>query len=409
MTVRFGEWSKFFGLSFFSNKQASRAACFGFVAVALNIFLAFLFFLFGYFAADVVPMSFQYDNASNYNEFVQNAFSHGLELRIENNKAVCNEKVNSYISDEVYKKNGYDLIIDTRPSDMLIQFVQVGVKGEEEISYEEYRQLSDAQKNEYKVETYYTDSALVLTDEAVKTYENFFNANENIKSQYEELDKTSVDYREQLYYLFVKHYYSINSVLHGAKAPVLRDYYYKNYVSDGKAYYLYIFDDMLAGSFKTDGGMPKVFGGYFNKYKDGNVSDIHGFIKDVYYQTVGYTFNSYFLSAISLLPTIIFIPLILAFIMWGIGKAVKDAWVKAYGGCLKTVSSFVWVSALLTALTVFCLSWAISSRLLYSLIPVFFGGLLIIRIAIYCILSAVKSSKQSCREEKSNVIFGGNL
>ena len=410
--MRFKEWLKFFGLSFFSDKQASSATNFGFIAIVLNIVLAFVFFWGGYYATDVVPFSAHYDAASTYREFIDNAFqTNSIELRIENSTAVCNKKINSYNSDEAYKKNGYNLIVDTRPSDMLIEFTQVGVKGETEISYEEYRLLDDTQKKEYKVETRYTDVSFEFTDEAVETYENFLSTDDKSKTQYEELDKSADDYNEQLYYLYVKHYYvSVTSMLRGAKAPVLRDYYYKNYISDGNAYYLYVFDDMIAGSFKTDGNIPIVFGGYFKNCKDGQITDIHGLIKDVYYDTVAYTSSSYFLSSMSLLPMIILIPLIFAFIMWGIGKAVKNGWVKAYGGCLKIIYSFVWVSALITAIVIFALGWAVSARLLYSLIPVIFGGVLLVRIIVYCVVTVVKNSKRITSAEQNNKdIFGDNL
>ena len=242
--MRIKEWLKFFGLSYFSDKQASCAPQFGFIAVVLNIVLAFVFFMCGYYAADVVPFSAHYENATGYKRFIENAFSDRLEIKVSNGKAVCDEKVNGYISDEGYGLNGYKLIVDTRPSDMLINFTQVAIKGESEISYEEYRELSDAQKKEYKVETRYTDSHLEFTEDATERYEAFLSADENLKKQYEELDKSAGDYNEKLYYLYVKYYYtSANSIMYGAKAPVLRDYYYKNYIAGGKAYYLYIFDD----------------------------------------------------------------------------------------------------------------------------------------------------------------------
>ena len=408
--MRFKEWLKCFGLSFFSDKQASFAPKFGFIIVVLNIAFAFVFFMCGYYAADVVPFSAHYDAASSYREFIDNAFqANTIELRIENGTAVCNKKINSYNSDEAYKKNGYNLIVDTRPSDMLIEFTQVGVKGETEISYEEYRLLDDTQKKEYKVETLYTDARFEFTDEAVETYENFLSTDEKAKSQYEELDKSADDYKERLYYLYVKHYYvSATSMLRGSKAPVLRDYYYKNYISDGNAYYLYVFDDMIAGSFKTDGNIPIVFGGYFKTCQDGLITDMHGLIKDVYYSTVGYTSSSYFLSSMSLLPMIILIPLILSLIMWGIGKAVKHGWEKTYGGCLKIIYSSVWGSALLTAIVIFALGWAVSARLLYLLIPVIFGGVLLVRIIVYCAVSAVKNSKRiTSAEQNYNDIFEG--
>lgn len=399
-------WIKFFGLSFFSDKIATEAVKRGFSSIALALLLSFIFFLFGYYGADVAPFAARYDGAESYKQFISNGFSK-LDIEIKDGKASSEKKINSYISDGEYSVNGYNLIIDTRPSQTLIKFTQVAVNGEIELSYEEYLNVSGKEKEQYKIQTRYTDTPLEITEEDVKTYEKFLSENSDAQKGFSALDKNADDYDLQLYYLYVKYYYSsVSSVLVGAKAPVLRDYYYRNYILNGNAYYFYVFDNMIAGSFKTDGGVPVVFGGYLNKCTDGRIGDIHSFIKDAYYSTAGYTFTSYFVSAISQLPALIFIPLILALIMWGIGKAVKDGWEKTYGGCFKIVNSFVWVSALITAIVTFVCGWFAPPRLMYSLMPVIFGGVLLIRTAVYCILRAVNNAKSGAEEtDKYNDIF----
>lgn len=383
-------WLRFFGLSFFSDKIASEAVKRGFVSVALALCLSFVFFLFGYYGADVLPFSVKYDGAESYKQFITQTFSN-VDVEIKDEKANCARKINSYTEDKDFCLNGYNLIIDTRPSDMLIEFTQVAVKGDSEISYEEYLSLSDGQKEGYKIQTVYTDKKLDITDEKLQVYETFLVADDGAKSDFNALDKNADDYALQTYYLFVKHYYnSVSSLVMGAKAPVLRDYYYRNYITGGNAYYFYVFDNMLAGSFKTDSGVPTVFGGYFNKCADGKIEDVHSFISEVYYDTAVYTFTSYFVSTVSQLHLLIFIPIILAFIMWGVGKAVKDGWEKTYGGCFKIVNSFVWFSALIAAVITFVCGWFVSARLMYAWMSIIFGGILLIRTAIYCILSAIR-------------------
>ena len=404
-------WLKFFGLSFFSDKIASEAVKRGFVSVALALLLSFVFFLFGYYGADVAPFSVKYDGAESYKQFISQAFSK-VDVEIEDKRATSPQRINSFTEDKDFSLNGYNLIVDTRPSDTLIEFTQVAVKGEREISYEEYLSKSDRQREEYKIQTRYSDKELNITEEKLRLYENFLSADDGAKKEFEALDKNADDYDLQTYYLYVKHYYtSVASVVREAKAPVLRDYYYRNYITGGKAYYFYVFDSMLAGSFKTDGGVPTVFGGYFNKCDDGRIEDIHSFIKEVYYGTQGYTFTSYFVSSISQLPMLIFIPLILALIMWGAGKAVKDGWEKTYGGCFKIINSFVWVSALIAALITFVCGWFVSARFMYSWMSVIFGGVLLIRTAIYCILSARRQRRSDCdyEQDKFKDIFGGNI
>lgn len=422
-------WIKFFGLSFFSDDIAKDAPKFGFVSVFLALFLSFLFIMFGFFGSDVVPFGTHFGNAAQYKEFIQAAFDSGVDLTIENGRGVGGKHVNTYTDEEdaaAYKKNGYHLIVDTRPSDTLIEFEEVAVKGENKISYEDYLALDGQAKKEYQLAVGFTGELLELTaddtqkhiaylEEISKETSDRYNRDgaEDYLRLKEDRDKyDGGEYAKELYYLYVKYYYTnVGSVYGGAKAPVLRDYYYTNYITKGNAYYFYVFDELCAGSFETDGGIPVVFGGYFNKCADGKVTDIGGLIVETYYATAGSTFVSYFVSAMSQLPVLIFVPLVLGALMWLAGKAVRDGWEKSFAGCYKTVGVFVWVSALVTALIVFIGGYFTSARLMYSVIPLIFGGVLLIRTVIFCTVTTVKNRKQlaQSRQENINDIFGGNV
>jgi len=429
--MKIKEWLKTYGLGFFSDKIAKDAPKFGFAGVFLSLLLSFLFVLFGYYGADVAPFSTHYDNAESYKEFIHSAFDNEVELTIENHTGKSGKIINTYTNEEdgKYKKNGYNLIIDTRPSDTLIEFEQVAIRGgngENKISYEDYLELGDNAQKDYKLAVGFTDKLLEITPEMTEKYTAYLEQasdgssakyDKKCAEDYKKLKDSKANYSEEnyakeLYYLYVKYYYSgVSSVYSNAKAPVLRDYYYANYVTKGNAYYFYVFDDMCAGSFETDSGVPVVFGGYFRKCADGKVTDIDKLITDIYYATAGNMFASYFASAMSQLPFIIFIPLVFGLLIWGIGKAVKDGWEKSFAGCYKTVSVFVWISALITALVLLIGGYITSARLLYKFIPVIFGGILLIRTAIYCTVSAVKNRKPlaDSRQENNDDIFGGNL
>jgi len=426
--MKFKRRLEFFGLSYFSDNIAGTAPEFGFGTLFLALLLSFVFFLCGYMAADTVPFAVHYENALQYKEFVNDAFSEGVT--IENNRASFKRRVNTYTDDgdkAEYAKNGYDLIVDTRPSNMLIRFEQTAVKGENSIDYESYLALTEAQKSEYKLVTRYTDEELIITDGLTGKITAYFNGagtegsdgyNANAASAYAELtadrDKYSKEeYGKELYCLYVRFYYtSVSSVLYGERAPVLRDYYYRNYIAANKSHYLFMFDEMCAGSFKTDGGLPVVFGGYFNKCADGTVEDVGGLIKQVFYDTAGYTFSSYFMSTVFQLPFLIFIPLILALLLWCAGKIVKNGWDKTFSGCFKTVSGFIWVSALLTALITFVFGFFVSAKAMYSYMSLIFGLLILIRTVIFCVTSVIKNKKPPEAEVMNNNdedIFGGKL
>jgi len=414
------EWLKVYFLSFFNDRLAAKSAKYGFASVFLTIVFSFVFFMFGFMAADVVPFSTHYDNAGQYKEFVHNAFSdNGLRVEIKDGLAECETIVNTHADEGDRKKyalNGYDLIVDTRKSDALIEFSQVAVKGNAEISYEEYLKLTDKEKEGYGIETRYTDNVLEITAEKVVTYESFLDEiseegkdsyNTEAAAAYKELKEknlTGDEYGKEIYYLYVKYYFSnVKSVLMGAKAPVLSDYYYLNFILGDHANYLYLLDDICTGSFKTDTGIPAAFAGYYKGCASGVLDEASAdaFVKDVYYNSVSYSASSYFTSAIQMAPGYILIPVLVGLILFLICKAAKKQFGQKFVDCYKTVNSFALVSALLTGLATFILAFFVFARKLYLFMPLIFALILILRCAVfYFTRSAEEKAAQEYETEE---------
>lgn len=418
------EWLKIYFLSFFNDRLAAKSAKYGFVSVFLTIVLSFVFFMFGFMAADVVPFSTHYDNAGQYKEFVHNAFSDSeLRVEIKDGLAKCDKTVNTHTNEsdkEKYATNGYNLIVDTRKSDTLIEFSQVAVKGDAEISYEEYLNLTDKEKEGYNIETRYTDKVLEITGDKVVTYESYLegiseegtNYNSEAATAYKELKEknlTGDEYGKEIYYLYVKYYFSnVQSVLMSAKAPVLSDYYYLNFILGDRANYLYLLDDICIGSFRTDTDIPAAFAGYYKGCAIGVLDETSAdaFVKDVYYNSVSYSMSSYFTSAIQMAPGYILIPIIVGLILFLICKAAKKQFGQKFVDCYKTVNSFALVSALLTGLITFILAFFVFVRKLYLFMPLIFALILILRCAVFYITrSAKERAEQEEQPEEDSGIY----
>lgn len=416
------EWLKIYFLSFFNDRLAANSAKYGFVSVFLTIVLSFVFFMFGFMAADVVPFSTHYDNAELYKEFVRSAFSdNGLRVEIKDGLAECDIIVNTYTNEsdkDRYAKNGYNLIVDTRKSDTLTEFSQVAVKGDAEISYEEYLNLTDKEKEGYNIETRYTDNVLEITGDKVVTYESYLEEiskegadifNPEAATAYKELKEknlTGDEYGEEIYYLYVKYYYSnVQSVLMSAKAPVLSDYYYMNFILGDNANYLYLLDDICTGSFRTDTDIPSVFAGYYKGCVSGVLDETSAdaFVKDVYYNSVSYSMSSYFTSGIQMAPGYILIPVLVGLILFIICKAAKKQFGQKFVDCYKTVNSFALVSALLTGLTTFILAFFVFARELYLFMPLIFALILIFRCAVFYITRNVKERAEQEEQPEEDI------
>ena len=218
------EWLKFYFLGFFSEKQAKKSNKTGALSIILSAAFTFLLFFVGFYAADIVPFSTHYENTAKYRQFAENALGNGnSSVKINAEKAVYPVKINTYTSEtdrEKYCSDGYNLIVDTRPSDTLIRFTQYVIKGEEEIDYETYLALDEEDKKQYLLKIRYLDEELILTDEDTARHIGFLEQvsveggemfNKAAAEDYKKLngDKQNMndeEYAEQLYYLFIKYY-----------------------------------------------------------------------------------------------------------------------------------------------------------------------------------------------------------
>lgn len=408
------EWLKFYFLGFFSEKQAKKSNKTGALSIILSAAFTFLLFFVGFYAADIVPFSTHYENTAKYRQFAENAFENGeAYVKINDEKAVYPVKINTYTSEadkEKYCSDGYNLIVDTRPSDMLIRFTQYAIKGEEEIDYETYLALDEEDKKQYLLKIRYLDEELILTDEDTARHIGFLEQvsveggekfNKSAADDYKKLngDKQNMndeEYAEQLYYLFIKYYYvGAGSLLKGAKAPVLCDYYYINYIIGGKSDYLYVFDELCTGSFTSDRGVPVVFGGYYDGQPDGEVTDINAFIKQIFYDSAGAAVGSYFYTVIMQIPFILIIPIALALLLWLIGKAVKGRNNQSYTNYYKKSNCFVLFSAIFTAVLTFVCGFFFSARIVAKFMPLIFGIILMVRACVSFAIDFAASKRSS--------------
>lgn len=421
------EWLKVFGLGFFDDRLAAKSGTHGFFSVFLAIVLSFLFFMFGFMAADVVPFSSHYDKAGQYRDFLRNAVSASdLTVEIGGGAAKSDSIVNTYTNEsdkEKYGINGYDLIIDTRASDMLIDFEQVAVDGDAEIDYRSYLALSERERSAYKIETRYTDRALELTDEKVADFTAYLDEiskeggaeyNSSAAEAYGDIQKSDLsadDYNREIYYLYVRYYYTdLQSSLMSAKAPVLCDYYYLNFILNGNENYFYMFDDICAGYFVTDKNVPAMFSGYYRDCEEGVLDgdSIDRLVKDVYYSSVGYFMSSYFTGAMQMAPAYVLIPVLAGLLLFVVCKFTKKRFGEKFIECYKTVNTFTWFSALLTGLLTFILGFFVFSRKLYLFMPLIFAAILIFRTLVFYITRSVEEKRTVEQDEYAESAVQGS-
>ena len=391
-------WLRFFGLSFFSDKIAKEARNRGVLNCVLGFVLALVFTFCGVLAANCVPFYTHYKNASGFKGFIY-GFADEIALTLKDGRISSQGIIDTFTNEEdaaKYGKNGYNLVIDTRASTALDDFEAycLSKDGKEEISYGQYLGLTDEEKSGYDCKIRYTDRELKLTGELVAGYESYLKASgdEDVVKQLAQLTEdranlSAEEYDRRVYTLYVSTYYKglITDYERAGNVPLLRSYYYRNYIYGGKnEKCLYVFDDVLFGFFETDGGIAVTFYGSFDKMSDGilTADGADGFVKDAFASSLSLSASVYLMNIFRFIPFIAAIPLILALIANFGFILLKDDKYKKYTACLKIEFSYLAVGALISALVMFICGFFISSGILNNLPLIMLAAVMLVRTAV---------------------------
>lgn len=403
------KWLKVFGLSFFSDKITKETVKYGFSNFALGFLLALIFLFCGVLAADVLPFKTHYKNSTDFTAFVRNAIAGGgAEIEVSGGKIFSPQIIDSF-KDGDLSVNGYNLVVDTRPADALDDFEAYYLSNDgkaQEITPEEFSQLSDVAKRNFDFKIRYTSDELVLTDELTAAHESYLAGIGN--ESFAELKKkqgemAEEEYRRQVYGLYVKAYYpDLSAYESTGSPPLLRNYYFHTYLNNGAEKYLFIFDDSCAGAFETDGGLKVSFYGFYSGLSDGKIAATEAaaddFVLSSFAATTSLSAYVYLMNIIRLLPFIILMPLVLALIVYCVLRLMKAEWSKGFGGSVKIVGSYLAFGALIAALITFICGYFVPRGSLIIAAAVTFFLVLLIRSAVLLVGEWIKEKKKPAEE-----------
>ena len=429
------KWVKFFICSFFSHKTSKEATQRGYSNLFLGLLLTFAFLWAGTIGGELLPFGARYQRAADFRATVHtvlaNSDSHNsIEIEIQDGNLVAKKQgsestatllVNTFKSEgdrQVYSTHGYDVVVDTRPADMLaeVEAYCVSNDGKElEISYEEYLTLSDVAKLNFDFKLRYTGNELVLDDALVATYKAYvLGMDDEKKSEVEQLDSdlsagkvTKSDYDKSIYQLYFATYYpSITEYESSSKVPLLRNYYYHQYIKTGSnSKYLFIFNDYMAGSFETSGGSSYSFYGFYNNMEEGKwidegmgeaerLASADEFVKTAFGAMAPITAYAHAMNIFSFIPFIALMPLVVALMAYSILKLRGVGGIKTFGDVAKIIGSYVWFSGIVSAVLTIALSFFVGAGLLTALPLVLFFVTLLVRSIIFAVNESKAFKKQ---------------
>lgn len=433
------KWFEFFGLSFFSHSLAKTGVKRGYVNVFLSFVLVLVFLWAGFAGANVLPFGSHYKNAPDFKESVHSVFANSdadkrIEAEITEGKLKAKKHggeyaecllVNTFENEadkQNYLKNGYNVVVDTRPADTLAEVKAYCVSNDgksTEISYEDYLALSDVARLNFDFKLKYTGNELKIDATSVEAYKEYLGTlSGEVKDEVARLSGelsenkiTESEYNRAIYELYFTNYYpEITAYESTSKVPLLRNYYYHSCISLGVKNYLFIFDDYMTGSFETHRGILLSFYGYYGRMdnrvvvKEG-VSEseaklsVDAFIKDAFKSTVALNLYASAVNVFSLIPFIALMLLVVTLLTYSISKLRGVESIASFGAMLKVVGSFAWFSGIASALFTVIAAFFLKSNIIGALPLVVFFAMLAGRSVIFAIKESQLYMKRLEQEE----------
>lgn len=429
------KWLSFFCLSFFSDKASREGAKRGYTNVFVALLLAFVFLWAGFVGADMLPFPSRYNSSEDFAATVHSLLANpdsslGIEVEIDGSRLRARGKggeyastllVNTFESDpdrQSYSVGGYNVIVDTRPASTLAEIEAYCLSNDgkgTEISYRDYLTLSEVARLNFDFKLRYTGRELVLKDGDVAAYRAYLgDIGNDAEGAAEELDSELAkgkieknEYNRKIYELYFENYYpDITAYESASSVPLLRNYYYREYIEKGECKYLFIFDDYMAASFVTDRGANVSFYGFYSGVEDGVLVEegagqaaaeqaADEFIKSSYASTSPLAVYAHAVNVFSLIPFIALMPMAVTLLMYSILKLRGAAGALSLGGAFKVVGSYIWFSALAASVLCVLISFLAEPDVLTVLPLLLFFTVLAVRSVIFTVREIRAHTKQS--------------
>ncbi len=429
------KWFRFFGLSFFSNKISKESVKRGYSNAFLGFTLALVFMWVGFLFGDMLPFGVHYNNSPDFKATVHTVLANTdaarrIDAKIEDGILKAKKPggeytegllINTFESDadrEVYSVNGYGVVVDTRPAGTLAEVEAYCVSNDGKntaISYSDYLTLSDVAKLNFDFKLKYTGKELELDDETVAEYLLYLDGtgDEN-KSKIAELTNNLAESRisknefnTEIYKLYFTNYYpEITSYEATSKVPLLRNYYYHEYVSKDVGKYFFIFNDCMLGSFETKGGIKIQFYGFYSELEEGYLlladdsadkanAAADRFIKSSFRANIGLNAYAYFVNTVTIVPFIALMLMVATLLTYSLLRLNGVESISSLGAMIKIVGSYVWFSGAVSGVLSIVIMLFANRSLINVLPPVLFFMTLVVRSIVFATAEARRHKQQS--------------
>ena len=434
------KWFRFFFTGFFSDRVAREGAKRGYTNFFIGLLLAFVFLFGAYVASDVLPLMARCDDSPDFSSVVHTLFADPdlrIDAEVKDGTLLAKKQggeygeallVNTFESESDrlnYSVNGYNAVVDMRPADTLAEVVAYAVSNDGQnltVSYEEYLSLSAVARMNFDFKLRYTGRELELDGELIGQCRAYVDSlgdearleGERLAKELSENIITKSEYDRAIYELyFVNYYPSITEYESTSKVPLLRNYYYHNYISQGAEKYLFIFDDYIAASFETANGRDVAFYGFYGNIDDGPIVPTEaeeaqaramadGFIKSAVRSVLPLTLYAHAMNVFTLIPFIALMPLVVTLLAYSILKLGGIESITSFGAAFRIFGTFVWASGAIAAVLTLPLAFLLDTNAVSVLPLLLFFVALAVRAIVFATRDIKLYLKQSEQDEKAS-------
>ena len=415
------KWFRFFFCSFFSHKSSKDGAKRNYANFFLGFVMALMLLWVGFVGGDMLPFGTHYKNSPDFREAVRSVIASPdkrFDLEIQDGSLKAKNQSGEYIDSllvntlenetdkQNYSVNGYEVVIDLHPADTLAEVEVYFISNDGnnlKISYDEYLTLSAVARLNFDLKMRYTGNALELSDESVEKYRIYLTGLEGegktgaeaLSNDLAENKITTKEYNRAIYELYFASYYpEITEYESSSKVPLLRNYYYHQYISQGVENYLFIFDDCMTASFETKGGITVSFYGFYTNMENGAVvmdgateaqanAAADSFIKKSFKAIGALNLYAYGMNVLSLAPFIALMAMVVTLLTYSIIKLKGVESISTVGAMFKIVGSYVWFSGVISAVLSVIIAFFVPRNLISALPLVIFFVALAVRSVIF--------------------------
>lgn len=412
---------KFFFFGFFSNRVSREVRKQGYLSMTLSVVLAIVIVFLGIVSGDTVPFSYHYRHAKTFQTMVHNAFANSDEetnivLEVRNGSISASVVVDTVSDPEdqrKYRTGEGHLIVDTRDTNAMFDDFEAYCLSKDEkpvrVSYEEYLGFSETVKANYEFRIDYSGNELVFTEERLRVYADYLSGlkeeeeKKEVYDRYIRLNEESESYPVDLYRLYVESYYPpLTEYESSGGAPTIRNYYFHEYVEKMQlSSYLFIFDDILVGSFTTDRNVPISFYGFVENIEsqtDGSVSSIDRLIRSSFRQSTKLSIYVYLIHSFSGVFYFLAMLVVSAALLFCLLNLISKKKAYRFSDALILVGNYFLMTSVLTFAITFLAGYFLPRGSFFVYAYLVFFLILLVRLCVLVLGEFLKNRKN--KEEK---------